>query len=74
MITPDQLRTLPIGTILHHLTCKGSDRQPMRCRTSGRLREWKRNPDGWEQPVKWGLKTSFTITAANAAEWELPQQ
>lgn len=74
MVTPDDLRDLPIGTVLHHTTLKGSDRLPVRCRTSGKLREWKRDPDRWEQPVKHGLRSSFTIGPHNASDWEVPRQ
>lgn len=72
MITPDQLRDLPKGTTLHHVSLRGSDRLPLRCRTSGRLKEWRRDPSRWEQPVKRGLQDSFHIGPYNAADWELP--
>jgi hypothetical protein len=72
MVTPDILSNLPIGTVLHSTTTLSIDNQPMRCRTSGRCRIPKRHPNEWVQPVKWGLKTSFTITQTNAHEWALP--
>lgn len=72
MVNPDTLRFLPRGTILHHVSRIGFDHQPVRCRTSGHLREWKHNPDRWEQPCKHGLRESFLITSRNAHEWELP--
>jgi hypothetical protein len=72
MITPDILRNLPIGTILHHVTLTGPDRLPVRCRTSGKLREWKRYPDRWEQPVRHGLRNNFIIGPGNAHLWVLP--
>lgn len=72
MVSPDLLRDLPHGTVLHHVSRLGFDHQPVRCRTSGRLREWKRDPDCWEQLVKHGLRDSFLITPRNAHEWVLP--
>lgn len=69
MITPDDLRNLPRGTILHHVSLRGSDRLPLRCRTSGRLKEWRRDPSRWEQPVIHALRNHFHLGPHNAADW-----
>ncbi len=72
-MTRDQALNLPLGTILHHISQVGSDRQPVRCRVNGRCRTWKTRPDDFQLPVKYGLKTCFYITPANASEWTLPE-
>lgn len=72
-MTRDQALTLPLGTVLHHISQTGTDRQPVRCRVNGRCRTWKTRPDDFQLPVKYGLKTCFYITPANAHEWTLPE-
>jgi hypothetical protein len=53
-----------------HVTLKGADGQPVRCRASGKCQTWKTRPDDFKLPVKYGLYQSFYITPANAGEWE----
>ena len=47
----------PRGGVKEHVT---------RVRLSGKLRTWKRTPDRWEQPVKYGLYVSMIINKDNA--------
>jgi len=59
------------GTVLHHKTLTNADGSPLRCRVTGKIRLWKRDPDYFELPVKYGLRQSFYITPRNCHEWEL---
>ena len=52
-----------------HVTLKGSDKQPIRCRATGKCQIWKTRPDDFKLPVKFGMYNSFYITPANAADW-----
>jgi len=72
-MTKADLHGLPFGATLHHKTATNADGSPMRCRVNGKLRLWKRDPDRFQLPVKYGLKTCFYITAANINDWELPE-
>ena len=72
-MTRDQALNLPRGTILHHTSQVGADRRPVRCRVNGKCRTWKTRPQDFQLPVKYGLRTCFYITPANAHEWTLPE-
>lgn len=54
-----------------HVTLKGSDGQPVRCRAMGKCQTWKTRPDEFKLPVKHGLYQSFYITHDNAGEWNV---
>lgn len=56
--------------IFHHITLKGSDGEPARCRVNGKCKTWKRN-DNFKLPVKHGLYKCFYITQDNAFEWSV---
>ena len=75
MITKEQ--AIALGqrhrAILHHVTKKGGDKKPVRCRVNGACKTWATRPDYWELPVKYGLKTCFYITPSNAAHWEIAE-
>lgn len=69
MILKDDAINLPIGTILHHYTEKGSDGKPIRCKVNGKCKTWKTKPNQFRLPVKHGLWTCFYITEMNGADW-----
>lgn len=50
------------------LKYKGSDR-PIEVRRMGRTKTWKRDPEKFRVPVKYGLRDSFYIDQNNAHEW-----
>lgn len=71
MINKNMAMQLAHGAVLHHVSRKGSDKQPMRVRVSGRCQTWKTRPEEFKLPVKYGLYNSGYITPANAHEWEV---
>lgn len=69
MITKEQAVS---AAILHHVSLKGSDKQPVRCRVNGACKTWKTRPDDWRLPVKHGLRNCFYISPHyNASDWEV---
>ena len=66
MITKSQAQTL---RHFEHVTLKGSDGKPVRCRAMGACKTWKTRPNEFKLPVKYGLYQSFYITQDNAGEW-----
>ena len=66
MITKEQALT---ARHFEHVTLKGSDGQPVRCRAMGKCQTWKTRPNEFKLPVKYGLYQSFYITQDNAGEW-----
>jgi len=75
-MTPSDIRKLTSahGQELWHTTARNADGTPLRCRVTGKLRTWKRDPERFQLPVKYGLKTSFYITPDNCDEWEFPHE
>lgn len=55
--------------IFHHLTKKNADGTPMRVRVSGKCQTWKREPERFRLPVKYGLYENGAITETNCHEW-----
>lgn len=53
----------------YHRTLKDSRRGPLRARPNGKVRLWKRRPEYFELPMKYGMYEYFYITPANADEW-----
>lgn len=41
------------------------------CRRNGKTKTWKRQPERWEVPVKYGLWECFRITNEDAAKYEV---
>lgn len=63
-----------------HMTLKGADGKPIRCRVSGACKTWKTRPNDFKLPVKHGLKHSFYIInyggdglPTNSTDWCLPE-
>lgn len=52
-----------------HVSLKGSDGKPVRCRASGKCQVWKTRPNDFKLPVKNGLYVSFYITEKDADKW-----
>lgn len=68
MITKQQAMT---ARFFEHVTLKGADKTPVRCRATGKCQTWVTRPDDFKLPVKYGLRQSFYITPANAGEWQV---
>lgn len=69
MLTKEECVNARLGEIFHHVTEKGCDNQPVRCRKSGITRTWKTRPNNFRMPVKYGLRVSFYIDQDNALDW-----
>lgn len=72
MVTKAIAQTLPLGTVLHHITIKNADGTPARARVNGRCKTWKTRKYDFRLPMKHGLRNCFYIDVLNAAEWNLP--
>ena len=76
---PDEVNvdTAQTANTFYHRTLKykRSDR-PIEVRRMGRTKLWKRQPDKFRVPVKYGMYDSFYIDNDNAHEWSVapPQQ
>ena len=68
MVTKDQAQTV---RNFEHVTLKGSDKLPVRCRAMGKCQVWKTRPNDFKLPVKHGLYQSFYITQDNADQWTI---
>lgn len=74
MVTKDQALT---GTEFHYGLCKeirgprGGLRRLVqeRWRKNGAMKLWKRDPERWEVPIKYGLRTYGRLTHRNAEEF-----
>jgi hypothetical protein len=70
-LTIETVKTLRNGQTLHHVTLKTADNTPVRCRVNGQVKFWKREPERFQIPVKYGLKHCFYITQDNVGEWAI---
>jgi len=71
MITKQIATTLSHRAILHHTHYKDAGGSPARCRVNGKCKTWKTRPEDFRLPVKYGLRTCFYITPADAANWKV---
>jgi hypothetical protein len=53
----------------YHRTLKTAKKEPLRARTNGACKVWKRQPEKFMLPMKYGLYDYFYITQDNAHEW-----
>jgi hypothetical protein len=56
VITKEMAMSLPIGTTLYHKTLRNADGSTMRARINGKCKTWKRRPDDYHLPMKYGYK------------------
>jgi hypothetical protein len=59
------------ATEFFHKTVKDSRKNPLRVRRNGQTKTWKRKPDFFMIPVKYGLRDCFYIDNLNCKEWEV---
>lgn len=78
MITIDQAKSLRYGDVIHGGVCsvrrgpRGSKAYKiLRFRVSGMLRTWKRSPEKFELPLKYGLYGYGRMTERNAWNFHL---
>lgn len=55
MITLEQAKRLPVGTILYHVRNRNSDGTPQRWKVNGMPKTWKTQPHRVRVPLKHGL-------------------
>lgn len=70
MLTKKQAET---ASRFEHLTLKNADGTPLRARRTGKTRTWATRVDEFKVPVKYGLRQSFYITQADAANWRVAE-
>jgi hypothetical protein len=51
------------------LTNRDREKSPLRARRNGKTKVWKRRPDEFSIPAKYGLYDFFYITHNNMHEW-----
>mgnify|MGYP001400411698 CR=1 FL=1 len=68
MITKEQAL---IANRFEHVTKKNADGTPVRARRNGKTKTWKKDPEDFNIPVKYGLKVYFNINPGNASEWNV---
>lgn len=73
MVTKQEILSLRYGDYLHHVREKNADGTPARVRVNGAPKTWKRDPERWELPVKYGIaaRGQFRICDSDAADWSL---
>jgi hypothetical protein len=74
MLTKEQAVTLPVGAVLFNTSKIGKDKRPVRVRVNGRCQTWKKVPDRWSLPVKYGLHNCFYVTPDSAEHWTVDEQ
>jgi hypothetical protein len=60
------------GDIFYHKTLKQGpkgNRIPMHVRVTGKCQTWKRSPNDFRLPIKWGFKECWAIDHHNCGEW-----
>lgn len=53
----------------YHVSARNADGTAVRCRVNGKCKTWKRRPEAFRLPVKYGLKEYFYLDNGNAKEW-----
>lgn len=66
MITKQDAMTCQM---FYHVTLRNSDGSALRARRNGKTKIWKRSPERFQVPVKYGLRECFYITEDSAYEW-----
>jgi hypothetical protein len=81
VITLEQAKKLQHGHIVHAGACRiikgsrgGYSTKIVRLRVSGKLLTWKRSPERWELPLKYGLYDSYRLTDRNAQDFHLEEE
>jgi hypothetical protein len=59
------------GGEFYHVTLRNADGSALRCRSNGKCKTWKRNPERFRLPVKYGCRAYLYITSENAKDWLL---
>jgi len=54
-----------------HVAMKNKDGSPLRVRRNGKTKTWKRKPNEFSIPIKYGLYEYSYITHDNCHEWVL---
>ena len=55
----------------YHKTVKNADKKTaLKCRRNGKTQTWKKSPERFKIPVKYGLYEYFYIDENNCQDWE----
>ena len=74
MITKEIAQRLYTGQVLYHKGLTNKDGSPVRARVNGAVKFWKRSPERFQIPMKYGLKECFYITnSENADNWRITE-
>ena len=74
MITKEIAQRLHTGQVLYHKGLTNKDGSPVRARVNGVVKFWKRSPERFQIPMKYGLKECFYITnSENADNWRITE-
>jgi hypothetical protein len=63
------VETLSYRQTLYHRFERNADGSAKRCRVNGKVKLWKKSPQAFRLPVKWGLKHCFYLTQQNGSGW-----
>lgn len=74
MVCRENVETLRYRAVLHHVSAKNADGTPLRGRVNGKVKLWKRYPQEFRLPMKYGIRTYFYITEDNAKDWYIPEE
>lgn len=71
---PDKTRYTHYGLAIGCYSTETGKPHAVKCRVNGALKTWKRNPERFRIPVKYGLYDYGEITNENATDWYLPSE
>jgi len=52
-----------------HKALKNNDQTPLRARRNGKTKLWKRKPENFSIPAKYGMYEYFYINQSNCDDW-----
>lgn len=68
-MTRDEAVNAHVGQVFYHVAARNRNGSALRARVNGKCKTWKRRPQDWSLPMKYGLKQCFYITHSNCHEW-----
>lgn len=69
-----QVESLHIGQTIYHTYNKNADGSPQRWRVNGKLKTWKTQPDRFQLPLKYGLKSGDYLTQDNMMDFRIMEE
>lgn len=74
MVTKKQAMDLSHGQVLHYLHNSNADGSPQRWRVNGVCKIWKRSPDRFQVPLKYGLYGYGYLDETNCNDFEVADE